>query len=661
MSRWGLVMPGPSEPPGHPEVVMPLTTATRARRNGRAQLILRDRSAVSAGSTAKALAGVLAMAWRAHRVVFLLRLVLTMVAGLVPVAAAWLLRAILDDLAGHAPGADLMPLILAMAVAGGVAGVLPNITQYLSARSGRAFQRHAGLELFSSVTRLDGLRTLEDPSFQNQLSLAQQAGRSGPGIILTNGVGIVSSALTLAGFLVTLIVLSPLLAGIVVLATIPEMIAELGIARRRADMVAGLSHAERRQYFYANLLSSHAAAKEIRLFGLGVFFRNRMLGELRAIHRENERIDRRELVIYTLLGTLTAIVTGVGLWWAVSQAARGRLTVGDVSLLVTALLAVSSGLAMIINNAAMTYQALLTFRAYQEVVGHGPDLARPAAPAPARALRHGIELDDVWFRYGPDRPWVLRGVSLFIPPGEAVALVGHNGAGKSTVVKLLCRFYDPDRGRILWDGVDLRDFDPADLRHRISVVFQDYMTYELSATENIAVGDLGLVGDTGALVAAAQRARIHDTIAALPKGYDTLLTRTFFDLADKENPETGVLLSGGQWQRLALARAFLRGDRDLIILDEPSSGLDAEAEHEIHSSLEAHRRGHATLLVSHRLNAVREASHIVVLVDGVVAEQGSHDALMARQGTYARLFSLQARGFVAEAVAGATDGALRDG
>jgi ATP-binding cassette, subfamily B, bacterial len=433
-----------------------------------------------------------------------------------------------------------------------------------------------------------------------------------------------------------------------VLATIPEMIAELGVARRRADMVAGLSHAERRQYFYANLLSSPAAAKEIRLFGLGSFFRDRMLGELRTVHRENERVDRRELRVYSLLGTLTAIVTGVGLWWAVSQAARGGLTVGDVSLLVAALLAVSSGLAMIISNTAMTYQAALTFRAYQEVVRHEPDLAGPAAPAPVRALRRGIELDHVWFRYGPDQPWVLRGVSLFIPPGEAVALVGHNGAGKSTVVKLLCRFYDPDRGRILWDGVDLRDFDVAELRYRISVVFQDYMTYELSAAENIAVGELGLTGDTEALMAAARRARIHDTVAALPKGYGTLLTRTFFDLADKENPETGVLLSGGQWQRLALARAFLRGDRDLIILDEPSSGLDAEAEHEIHLSLQEHRRGHATLLVSHRLNTVREADHIVVLVDGVVGEQGDHRTLMARGGTYARLFALQARGFTDE-------------
>jgi ATP-binding cassette, subfamily B, bacterial len=236
-----------------------------------------------------------------------------------------------------------------------------------------------------------------------------------------------------------------------------------------------------------------------------------------------------------------------------------------------------------------------------------------------------------------------------VPCGQAAALVGCNGAGKTTLVKLICRFYDPDRGRILWDGVDLRDMDPAGLRDRISAVFQDYMTYDLSARENIALGDLRLAGADEPMTAAARRAGIHATLARLPKGYDTLLTRTYLDLADQEDPQTGVLLSGGQQQRVALARALLRGGRDLVILDEPSSGLDAEAEYEIHRSLRAHRDGRTTILISHRLNAVRDADRIFVLADGAVAEQGDHATLMARRGTYARLFSLQARGFADEA------------
>jgi ATP-binding cassette, subfamily B, bacterial len=309
---------------------------------------------------------------------------------------------------------------------------------------------------------------------------------------------------------------------------------------------------------------------------------------------------------------------------------------------------VASTMSMIISSAAMAYRALLMFRSYQDVLTEEADLPVRADPVPALALRRGIEVDDVWFRYGPDQPWILRGVSCFIPHGQAVALVGHNGAGKSTLVKLLCRFYDPDRGRILWDGVDLRDMDPAGLRNRISVVFQDYMDYELSAAENIAVGDLSLAGQDDCLIAAAERAGIHDALTSLPKGYQTLLTRTYFDLADKEDPQTGVLLSGGQWQRVALARAFLRGGRDLLILDEPSSGLDAEAEHQIHASLAGERDGRSTVLISHRLNTIRDAEHIVVLSDGVISEQGNHDVLIARSGIYARLFALQARGYSAE-------------
>jgi ATP-binding cassette, subfamily B, bacterial len=595
--------------------------------------------------TARALRAAVVMPWRAHCGVLAAQILVMVAAGLAPVAAAWLLRAVLDSLTGGGAHASLLSLVVALAAASGLQGVLPALGQYLAAQSGRSIERLATTELFGAVGRLAGLRRLEDPAFLDRLNMAQRVGMSGPAQAFTSAVAAVQSALTVTGFLAALLVLSPLMAAVVLAATIPGIVAEAGIARRYAAMLAGISHAERRRYFYASLLSSHAAAKEIRLFGLGMFFRRRMLDELRNIQRAGQRVDRREAVVYGLLAALSAAVAGFGLWWAASAAVRGRLTVGDVAMLVAALEAAGAALAQIVNSAATAYQAVLTFRSYTDILAEGPDLALPADPAPAPALRRGIEFDNVWFRYGPDLPWTLRGVSFYVPFGRTVALVGRNGAGKSTLVKLMCRFYDPDRGRILWDGVDLRDIDLAGLRDRISAVFQDYMAYELSAAENIAVGDLGLGWQPEALAAAAHRAGIHDTLKALPKAYDTLLTRTYVDLADKEDPRTGVLLSGGQWQRVALARAFLRGGRDLVILDEPSSGLDAEAEYEIHSGLRAHRHGRASVLISHRLNAIRDADHIVVLVDGTVAEQGDHHALMARSGTYARLFSLQAKGF----------------
>jgi ATP-binding cassette subfamily B protein len=596
--------------------------------------------------------------------VFAAQFLIMVATGLAPVAVAWLLRAILDSLTGDGRHAALPLLVVALAAAGGVQQVLPAVGQYLSAQSGRAIERLAKAELFVAIGRLAGLRRLEEPAFLDRLNLAQRVAVDGPSQVMTSITGVVQSALTVAGFLAALLAFSPVMALVVVAAMIPGIFAEVSLASRRAAMLTGISHAERRQYFYANLLTSHAAAKELRLFGLGMFFRRRMLDELRIIHQAGQRVDRRQAVVLSALAALGAVVAGVGLWWAVAAATRGRLTVGDVSLFVAALAAASTALSTVVNNAAFGYQAVLTFRSYTEIVTEGPDLALPADPAPARPLRSGIEFDDVWFRYGPHCPWALRGVSLVIPRGQAIALVGRNGAGKSTLVKLACRFYDPDRGRILWDGVDLRDIDLPGLRDRISAVFQDYMSYELSARENIAVGDLARAGEHESLTAAARRANIHDTLAALPKGYDTLLTCTYFDLADKEDPQTGVLLSGGQWQRIALARALLRGGRDVVILDEPSSGLDAEAEYEIHAGLRAHRSGRTSILISHRLNAVREADSIVVLDDGMVVEEGDHDALMARGGRYARMFSLQARGFadgVPDAEMSAAFGGTGDG
>jgi ATP-binding cassette, subfamily B, bacterial len=600
---------------------------------------------------AYALRAALAMPWRAQRLLFAAQLLLMLAAGVAPVLAAWLLRAMLDALAAG-QSRHLPWLVAGLAAASGAAGVLPHLGQYLSAQSARAIERMATAELFEAVSRLEGLSRLEDPIFLDRLNMAQRVSMAGPGQAFSSTVSGVQSGLPVGGFLAALAVLSPAMAGTLLAATIPVIFVEMGVARSRAAMLADISHASRRQYFYANLLSSLPAAKEIRLFRLGTFFRIRMLNELRAIQASGQRVDRRQAVTYILLAALSAIVSGGGLWWAVSSAAAGRLTVGDVSMFVAAIAAASAALGGIIGNAAMAYQAMLTFRSYTDIVQQGPDLAQPARPVPARPLRHGIEFDDVWFRYGPDRPWALRGVSFTVPSGRAVALVGRNGAGKSTLVKLVCRFYDPERGRILWDGVDLRDMDLAGLRDRISAVFQDYMSYELTAGENITVGDLSRAADEP-VRAAARRVGIDETLVGLPKGYQTLLTRTYLDLADKDDPQTGVLLSGGQWQRVALARAFLRGGRDVAILDEPSSGLDAEAEYEIHSALRAHRDGRTTILISHRLNAVRDADTIVVLADGVVAELGSHQALMARDGRYARLFCLQAQGFADQRSEGA--------
>jgi ATP-binding cassette subfamily B protein len=332
----------------------------------------------------------------------------------------------------------------------------------------------------------------------------------------------------------------------------------------------------------------------------------------------------------------------------VREIAAGRAGIGDLAVLTAAVAGMQTSLSGIVTQLAQLNEALILVGHYGHVVSAGPDLPEPAGGGRAVApLRRGIELRDVWFRYDESHPWVLRGVTLTIPYGRSVALVGLNGAGKSTIVKLLCRMYDPQRGTITWDGADLRELDVAGLRRRIGAVFQDYMTYDLTAAENIALGDLDAMDRPERVEAAARWAQIHDRLAGLPDGYATMLSRYFG--SGPEGGDAGVMLSGGQWQRVALARAMLRADgSDLLILDEPSSGLDPDAEHAVHRRLTACRAGRSSLLISHRLNTVRGADHIIVLDAGQVAEEGGHDELMELRGTYFRLFTRQAEGFQVE-------------
>ena len=372
------------------------------------------------------------------------------------------------------------------------------------------------------------------------------------------------------------------------------------------------------------------------------------MGHVRTATAVRRRMDRRELALEGVLGLLGAGVAGAGLVWAIMAAVDGRLSPGDITLFIAAVAAVQGALGSLVNAVADVHHGALLFHHYLAVIRAAPDLPIAADPVPAPPLRRGIEFDDVWFRYSDEHPWVLKGVTFTIPAGRAVALVGLNGAGKSTLVKLLCRFYDPDRGAIRWDGVDLRQMRPEELRARISGVFQDHVSYDLTAEDNIVIGDVSAAGDRDRVRAAAAQAGLDDTFDRLPHGYQTLLTRMFFSEEDKADPSTGVVLSGGQWQRLALARAYFRQGRDLMILDEPSAGLDPRAEAELHAATRRYRRGRTSLLISHRLNTVRDADLLVVLADGAVVEQGTHESLMAAGGAYAELFRLQAAGYVSD-------------
>jgi ATP-binding cassette subfamily B protein len=595
---------------------------------------------------------ILGLVWAASPLAALALAGLAVAGGVTPTAAAWLQRAVLNGLVPRGTGAVHVASathVVVLAVLLGAVGVVSAVTQY-----GRNFvqaELRRGLSLiipdraFRAINGLPGISRFESPEFADKVRIVQQLSQTTGTTLVSSGLQAAQSLITAVGMFGALEVINPALAAIVAATAVPAIAAQISNSRKRAGLEWHRSPSLRRQMFYTRLLSDRDAAQEVRLFGLGAFLHDRMSAEIRSVNRGQRTLDLRILTVEGSLALLAAAITAAGMVWVVREAVAGNLSIGDVSMFAMAAVSVQGAISAMVSQLANVYQSLLMFGHYVDVVSAGPDLPLAVTPRPVPPLRRGIEMRDVWFRYDDAHPWVLRGVSMTIPSGRSAALVGLNGAGKTTLVKLLCRLYDPVRGAILWDGTDLRDVAPEDLRARIGTVFQDYMCYDLTAAENIGLGDLGGLGDSARIRDAAAHAGVHDKLASLPRGYDTLLSRIFFDNKDRDNPETGVILSGGQWQRLAVARGCMRADRDLLILDEPSSGLDAEAEHLLHQRLTSLRDGRASLLISHRLASVRNAGMIYVLDGGQITERGTHQELMAAEGQYHRLFTLQASGY----------------
>ncbi|MBN1172370.1 MAG: ABC transporter ATP-binding protein [Micromonosporaceae bacterium] len=586
----------------------------------------------------------LGLVWRAGRGLTLALVGFACVGGAAPIVVAWLTKHVLDSVVSASSTSSVVFGAAALAGTGIVAGVLPYLQQYVQQLLERRVSRFSQGRLYGATERLVGLARFEDPVFADKLRLARQYGGATPIIVVTSLFSTGRALITAFGFIAILLRMAPWLPAMVVVSALPALVLELRQARRQVRTAWTMGPVERREFFYRELLSDAQAAKEIRLFGLGGYFRERMQDERQRSDTAKNRLDRIEVRLRSTMAVLSGLTGAVALIWAAPAAAAGQITVGDVSIVVSSLAVMQAGILNAVRDTGKCHAQLRLFGHYQEVVEMSPDLPMPEDPTPVPTLRQGITFHDVWFRYGPDRPWVLRGVSFTIPAGQSVGLVGRNGAGKTTIVKLLLRMYDPTRGQILWDGIDVREFSPDALRASIGAVFQDFMCYDLTARENIRLGDLA--SSDQRIELAASESGAAGFIEPLPRGYETLLSR-IFSLGEPEAPELGTTLSGGQWQRIALARAYLRINRDLLILDEPSSGLDAEAEFEVHQGLRRERTGRTCVLISHRLGAIRDADLLLVLSAGVIVEAGTHEELMEMpEGCYSRLFRMQASGYV---------------
>jgi ATP-binding cassette subfamily B protein len=489
--------------------------------------------------------------------------VASFVGGLLGPATAWLQRNLLDLLAAPAAakgghqGHDensLLKLAIALGLIAVVAAVLPPAQQYIQATMRRSVAIKMADRAYRAVSSWPGIARFESPLFADKLQLASQLSQSAPSSMITTTMGFFQAMISAVSYIITLLAISPLFTLAIALTQILAVAANLSKAKRQANLQVENTPRVRRQQSYGGLLSDSVAAKEVRLFGLADFLRGRALGELIAMRAAELALGRRILFMDFAFGALSAGMTAGGLLWIVTKVFAGELPIGDVSMFVMAAVGMQTGLSQVAASMGGITQSVMLFSAYSDVVSAPPDLPVPEHPAHVPDLRDGITIDDVWFRYDESHAWVLQGVNMFIPAGQQVALVGLNGSGKSTLVKLLCRLYDPDQGIIRWDGTDIRDFDPIALRKRITGVFQDYLSYELTVSENIGMGDLSALDDASAIRRAAEKSGADSDIAKLPDRYDTLLSRVFFAATQKGKAKAGILLSGGQRQRLALAK-----------------------------------------------------------------------------------------------------------
>ena len=582
---------------------------------------------------------ILAIAWEAARSRVVALLATAVVVGLSGAAGGLLTKLVVDSVA---EGARSRALVLAGVLLGvfAVASVVGDLgALLLQSDLGERISQAVERRLMAVAGAAPGLEHLERPEFADKVKLVRDRGYI-PYFALSNLNSMASvacgllSATVLLGFVHPLLVLTPVVA-------VPGAVLQFRAQRRGFGSFERAAPEERLAAHYLELATGPAAAKEVRLFGLGPLLldRHRRLTDrtARALFRERLRRTGAGVASGALYGAGLAVAIGFVGWLAL----RGRATLGDVALAVQVTRMAVFQLEGVARHASWLAEASFVGERYLWLLEYRPAVRvlppGEARPAPA-AIRQGITLDGVRFAYpGTDRP-VLDGVSLFLPAGSTVALVGENGAGKSSLVKLLCRFYDPDVGRVLVDGVDLREIDLEGWRAGIAAAFQDFVRFQLVAREAVGVGDLPHVDDLARVSSSAGRAGADRVVDRLPLGYDTQLGRSFAG---------GVDLSEGEWQRVALARGLMRPAPALVVLDEPTARLDARAEHEVFGRFAAASRepggpAPVTLLVSHRFTTVRDADLIAVVHEGRIEELGTHDELVGAGGRYAHLFRLQA-------------------
>jgi ATP-binding cassette, subfamily B, bacterial len=516
-------------------------------------------------------------------------------------------------------------------------GTVRNITQQL-------LQEKMTLQVQLMVMRHAALLDLpffEESASYDLLRRAQQDAATRPLMMVNSAFGLIQTLITFASMVALLIGVSPLLALIALISPVPAFIADTRYGWRGYNLARWASPIRRRMQYLTTLVTTDQYAKEVKLFSLGQYFIERFRLLSSTYYERQRRLVTARYVVGFLWSTITTLAGSATYLYVALQAIAGRLTLGDLTLYTQAASSVQGSIQGILGGFTGMYENNLYLANLFELLATPTRIQAPANPRPLPSpLRGEVRFEHVSFAYPGSGAQALRDVSFTIAAGETVAVVGRNGAGKTTLIKLLCRLYDPVEGRILLDGIDIRELDPDELRATIGAMFQDFVTYQATASENVGLGDLPDLENAAKIQEAARKGGANELIEGLPYGYDTPLGKWF---------DQGANLSGGEWQKVALGRAFMR-DARILVLDEPTSALDAQAEYELFERLRRLSEGRTAVYISHRFSTVRQADRILFFERGRLVEEGTHAELMALDGRYARLFNMQASAYTGEPV-----------
>ena len=582
---------------------------------------------------------ILKMVWESAPAIVSCSLFCRFVAALVPLAMLVVTRVIIDSINGltghHTPlqGAFWWLVALEFGLATLAMG-MGRIVDFCDAVLADKFTCHINTRIMEHASSLD-LLSYEDPLFHDKMERARVQGIDRIGMIQAIG-RLVQEVITTVSLAASIFLFSPWILVVLIACIVPTFFGETHFAFLGYSLNSHQTPARREMEYVRNLGGSRESAKELKLFGLGPFLVDRYRGISKELHRQTVALAQRRLVMGLLLAVLGTIGYYGSYAFAIHQTVTGLLTIGTLTLVAGAIAGSSSNIQAVLGTfssiagQALFLTDLLEFFSVRPKIVSKPD----ALPAP-RPIRRGFEFKNVSFSYPGSSKLVLNNISFRLETSERIALVGKNGEGKTTIVKLLTRLYDPTAGQILLDGVDLREYNLEDLWKEIGVIFQDFMRYDLTSSENIAIGRIEKRNNLIPIRAAAVRSLADEVIQGLPNLYDQRLGCRF---------EGGVDLSGGEWQRIALARAYLR-DAQLLILDEPTASLDAQSEHEVFRRFAELTEGKMSLVISHRLSTVRIADRILVLDHGKIVEQGRHEQLITVGGGYAKMFELQAASY----------------